>query len=264
MIRGLISTIAVLMLAGLCRYTPIGYPKDTLGQARAADLEHDRILRIGTEYISTWTVQGCSFGGVTMPKLFVIRHAQVNVDFDMPATQWNISAEGIASTRELALTESWEGVSRIYHSSERKAVSTAQIISEVSGIPTAVADGLGELTVPIIHPHKEFVRRVGAYLAGYNDPEFEGWDEAAKRIVNYVQNIVRVEDGQSVAIVSHGRILSVLFSHILERRVTVDEWQSIRFPDLAVVDLDTWVIERGFMAERQKSISSPRLHKPCQ
>ena len=98
---------------------------------------------------------------------------------------------------------------------------------------------------------EEFVRRVGAHFAGSNDPEFEDWNDATERIVNCVQRIVRNENGNSVATVSHPRILTVLFSHILKRRMTVDEWQSLRMPDLSVIDLDTWTVERGFFSTQK-------------
>lgn len=183
-----------------------------------------------------------------MSKLFIVRHAQVTVDFNIPASDWSISAEGIQSTRDFALQESWSVIPLIYHSPENKAVDTAKTISEVSGVPTKVADDLRELKIPTIQPHDEFLRRVGEFFAGSNDPEFEDWGVATERIVNCVQGIVRNEKGNSVAIVSHGRILTVFFSHILKRRMTVDEWQSIRMPDLSVIDLDSWTVERGFFS----------------
>ena len=183
-----------------------------------------------------------------MAKLFVVRHAQVTVDFSIPPSEWRISMEGIDATKELALKESWSDVSRIYHSPESKAMATAEIISEFSGIPTMCMDDLRELHIPAIQSEYEFLRRVGEYLGGARDPEFEDWDEATKRIVHGVQRIVTMANGSSAAMVSHGRILTVLFSHILKRRSRVDEWKSIRFPDLSVVDLDTWTVERGFFS----------------
>jgi 2,3-bisphosphoglycerate-dependent phosphoglycerate mutase len=181
-------------------------------------------------------------------KLYIVRHALVNVDFSIPSSEWEISEVGINETRDLVLGESWNEVRRIYHSPERKAVATARIISEMTDIPLASMDDLHELHIPTINPAEEFIRRVGAYLGGFPDPEFEDWDEATTRIVGCVQNIISEANGSSVAMVSHGRILTVLFSHLMKRRMTVTEWQSIRLPDLSVIDLDTWTVERGFFS----------------
>ncbi len=187
-----------------------------------------------------------------MSKLIVIRHAQVAVDFNLPASDWPITEHGIEATRQLALAEPWNEVARIYHSPELKAAVTASVISEISGVPTAVKDDLRELYVPMIQPHEAFVRRFGAYLDGYNDPEFENWDNATNRIVHCVKQLVHREEGKSFAVVSHGRIITVLFSYLFKRRLTVDDWQSIHFPDLSVVDLNTWTVERGFFANGAK------------
>lgn len=68
------------------------------------------------------------------------------------------------------------------------------------------------LRVPTINPPDEFAHRVGPYLAGFPDREFEDWDVAANRIVDAVQTIIRLANESSVAMVSYGRILTVLFS----------------------------------------------------
>lgn len=183
-----------------------------------------------------------------MAKLYVVRHASVHVDFGVPSSEWVISEDGIRATRDLVLTEPWSEVRHIYHSPEPKAAVTARIIGDLTGIQTTVVDALHELRIPTINPHDEFVRRVGLYLAGFPDPEFEDWDMATNRIVDAVQNIIRLANGSSVAMVSHGRILTVLFSYWLKRRMTVDAWRSIRLPDLSVVDMDTWQVDRGFFS----------------
>ncbi len=122
-------------------------------------------------------------GRVHVAKLYVVRPAQVNLDFTVPSSEWEISEDGIHATKDLALDESWNEVRRIYHSPELKAVATARVISEVTRIPTTVKDDLRELRIPSITPTEEFVRRVGTYLGGFADPEFEDWDEATARQV---------------------------------------------------------------------------------
>lgn len=188
-----------------------------------------------------------------MTKLYIVRHAPVNIDFSVPSSQWEISQDGIRATRDLVSQASWHEIGRIYHSPEPKAEATARVISEFTGIPAEVRDELCELQVPTIHPFEEFVRRVGAYLEGFPDPGFEDWDQATSRIVHCVDNLIRDSNGTSAAMVSHGRILAVLFSHFFQRRMTVQEWQSIQLPDLSVVDIDTWTVDKGFFRDCQLS-----------
>lgn len=183
-----------------------------------------------------------------MSKLYMIRHAPVTVDFRIRSSEWSISEEGIHATRQLVLNQSWNDVQRIYHSPERKAAGTAEVVSAMTGIPMTVVNDLRELSVPHIDASDEFIRRVGAYLLGFPDPEFENWDQAAQRIVGAIAAIVAEAAGRSAAVVSHGRILTVWFSHLFQRRMSVAEWQSIRLPDLSVIDLDTGTVERGFFS----------------
>ena len=87
-----------------------------------------------------------------MAKLYVVRHAQVHVDFGVPSSEWVISEDGIRATRDWVLAEPWSEVRHIYHSPEPKAVATARIISNLTGIQTTVVDALHELRIPTINP----------------------------------------------------------------------------------------------------------------
>ena len=57
--------------------------------------------------------------------------------------------------------------------------------------------------------------------------------------------------GGSIGVVSHGRIITVLFSALCGVRLGGAAWKSIRLPDVAVIDLDTSCVEAGFFAGRR-------------
>lgn len=183
-----------------------------------------------------------------MSKLYVVRHAQVTIDPDIPSREWQLSPEGVRSARELAERELWAQVRTIWHSPEPKAVSTARVIAEQAGLVRQEHAGLRELAFEAgFLTQDEFQARVGAYFLGGTDPAIEPYAEAQARIVRAVQDIVTAADGQDVAIVSHGRILTVLYAHLLGRRLGPLEWRSIGMPDLSVIDTTTWRVERGFL-----------------
>jgi 2,3-bisphosphoglycerate-dependent phosphoglycerate mutase len=194
-------------------------------------------------------IQGGRCGGVGVGKLYVVRHAEVTVDMTTPAAEWPLSDQGIASTRRLVLSRSWSDVRHIYHSPELKARRTAEVMSEMTGIRASAVDDLRELAAPQIAAPEAFVARVGRYLMGVPDRDFESWDHAMARIVRAMAAIVATAPGESAAVVSHGRILTVWFSHWFQRRLTAADWQSIRLPDLSVVDWETHTVESGFFAD---------------
>lgn len=188
-----------------------------------------------------------------MGKLYVVRHSQVDLDPQIPAEEWPLSEAGRMAVAKLIEREEWPGVRTIYHSPERKAVQTAEVIAGRFGWEMKSHPGLRELKAETgFLPAEQFQARVAAYLEGDADPAFEEYSEAASRIWECVQEIVREAHGDSVAMVTHGRLLTVLYSRILGRMLSREEWQSIKLPDLSVIDLGTWTVERGFLANLHK------------
>lgn len=184
-----------------------------------------------------------------MPKLYVIRHAKVNIDPSKPSADWCLSKEGNLSTYHLAQSESWDDVQWIYSSPEPKATQTAQIIADHLRINYHIHPDLRELQFKTMFlPAKEFQTRVARYLEGKPDPAFEDYQKAQTRIDQSITSITQKHKGKSGIIISHGRIISVWYSLLLGRKVTAQEWKSIGLPDLSVIDLTTRKIERGFLS----------------
>ncbi len=184
-----------------------------------------------------------------MGKLYIVRHAQVKIEPNVPSAQWNLSEAGVRSTEALAASESFDLVKKIWHSPEPKALQTAQVIAERASLELRMHAGLRELAADVgFLPQHEFQARVGAYLLGKDDPAFEPYGDAQARIVSAVREIVEEAKGDSVALVTHGRILTVLYSYLFGRRLGQKEWQSIPLPALSVIDTNSWQVERGFLA----------------
>ncbi|MCL6444335.1 MAG: histidine phosphatase family protein [Alicyclobacillus sp.] len=191
-----------------------------------------------------------------MPHLVVVRHAQVTIDPHVPPAQWHLSAEGEAAAAALAADPIWPTIHIIAHSPEPKAKATAHILSSMHSLPLTEEPDLRELEMDAgFLPTDVFLDRVGRFLEGEPDEAFEDYGAATDRIVQCVQRLLLAANGQSVAIVSHGRILTALFSHLLGRRLARQLWQSIRLPDLAVLDVGsptdvtTWRGVRGFFSD---------------
>lgn len=184
-------------------------------------------------------------------RLYVIRHAQVAIEPDVPAEGWHLSAAGWESARGLAGRLSHAGIGVLHHSPQPKARETALALAEVLGLPLRLEPGLGELAMEIPWlGAPEFERRVGDFLEGGADPAFEPYDLAQRRIVECVRAIVARCAEPATAVVSHGRILTVLFSALCGVRLGAEEWRALRTPDLAVVDLARGVVQEGFWAGR--------------
>lgn len=178
--------------------------------------------------------------------IYLMRHAAVDVAPETPPRAWRLSQQGRSDALALARSESWSGVGAIWSSGEAKAQETAQIISAEIGVRTAVEEALGELRFDAGYLSKaDFELRVGNYLEGADDVDFEPYAEARDRIVSCISDLCLRTEGH-LAVVSHGRIITVLLSHLLNRRLGRREWGEIGFPDLTVLNLETRMVSRGF------------------
>lgn len=187
-----------------------------------------------------------------MSFLYVIRHAQVEIDPAIPPAEWSLSPEGWTQTDQMAQRVSWEDIAYICHSPEKKAVETARAIAAPRGLIMRAEPDLRELAADVgFMAHDAFAERVGNYLEGMEDPAFEPFEAAAKRITRCVEDIVSQAAGRPAAIVSHGRILTAFYSSLFGRRLTRREWQSIGLPDLSVLCMKTWTVKSGFFSDLQ-------------
>ncbi len=180
-------------------------------------------------------------------RLYLIRHASPEIDARVPARQWCLSAQGRRDAEALGRRLSLD-VARIWSSDEPKALETATILAAGPGAGTAVHADLREVAFASgILPQAEFRRRVQAYLDGADDPAFEPYEAARQRIMRCLAEICRTDDGD-VAVVSHGRIITVLLSGMLGRRLGGRVWSRIGMPDVTLLDLESGDAVSGFAA----------------
>ena len=165
-------------------------------------------------------------------------------------------AGGVILTIPIAEASFWASVAGIYHSPAPKAAQTAQIIARRWRLPTYAKEDLREMEIQGYIMPEQFVHIVGDHLAGVASSSLlEDYALAQQRIVRCVQRLAVINAGRSFAIVSHGRILTALYSHLLGYRLGREAWQSLRMPDLSVINLATWQVEAGFLSDIKREIS---------
>jgi len=178
-----------------------------------------------------------------------VRHAQAVVGPGVPPERWRLSAQGVAATRTLVEERVWTGVVNIHHSPQPKTAETARIIAGLIGAPLTAEPELAELAMDAgFLDDQSFRDRVGAYLDGGDDPAFEPYAAALRRITACVARLLAAAAGRDLIIVSHGRIITVLFSGLAGERLGRAAWASIGRPDVSVVDFDLGRVTEGFLA----------------
>lgn len=176
-----------------------------------------------------------------MAKIFVVRHGAPVISPDVPSAAWPLSDAGRDAVTRLASQRDWPLVSGIYHSLEPKARDTAHVLARQLNAPVVAHPMLGEIPFknPRFYDQETFQRILGDFLQrGTQGPFQETYAEAESRIVCALQCICAKEGPGLPIAVSHGRILAVLWSYLLGKRLSLREWQEIPMPGLALVDLE--------------------------
>lgn len=166
-----------------------------------------------------------------MRRLVLVRHAQVDVRADVPATEWRLTREGRDAAAALARSPAFAGVRVVASSPEPKAHATALPIAARLGLPVRVDAALRESERPelAILPREQHESLVARYLGGEELAGWEPLDAVRARMRGAVDRALAGHEGDA-AVVSHGRALAILLG------LSPGEWAAIPLPAVAVAD----------------------------
>ena len=174
-----------------------------------------------------------------MALLYLIRHARTQMTGDS-ADRWTLSEEGRRQAGVLANQDFWRDVGGIYSSPEPKALLTARPAARRWGIPISIADELRELRRPrLILDYETTIERVFANplksISG-----LEPATQAAHRVTLCIRGLVAEHPEQTLAVVSHGLIMTLILAQLENRLPSMDDWRSIPFSGLRAIDTEQW------------------------
>lgn len=162
--------------------------------------------------------------------LYLVRHAAVELREEVPAPDWQLSAEGRAAAEQLAQAPVWKQLTLIASSPEPKAWATAKPIAAAAGLDLQEEADLREVSRPFAPINRTaYVALVQRYLAGEPIPGWEPRDTARARIESCIARLVDRAIGPR-AVVSHGLVLSLYLG------LAHEEWQRVPLPAVAAVD----------------------------
>lgn len=176
-----------------------------------------------------------------MDRIVLVRHAEPDIDPQVAAADWGLTARGVQASRRLAVVLSGLNPGWIVTSPERKARETAALLAESLEIPVETDERLAEHGAgpnEFFADYNEFRQLVEAHFAHPDQVVFRGEasSTAAARFGNSVTDCAaRLDHGMPV-LVSHGRIIASWLSGMSGHPAT-EIWNELRMPDLIEVDL---------------------------
>jgi broad specificity phosphatase PhoE len=154
-----------------------------------------------------------------MRKLILIRHSLPEIDPDVAPREWPLSDEGRRRCEKLARRLNLFSPDIFVSSVEAKAMETARIAADCLGKPYEVAEGLHEhdRTGEPFGTQAEFEAKVAEFFDRPGTLVFgrETADQAHSRYAGALDEAVSRYQGQSVAIVAHGTVMTLFISRAL-------------------------------------------------
>jgi broad specificity phosphatase PhoE len=182
-----------------------------------------------------------------MPKIILIKHASPQVDPAVPSDQWRLSERGRASCVKLAELVRPHVPTAIVSSEEPKAVETAELVAQKLSIPHRSAPNLHEhdrRNVPHMRS-SEFISMVEVFFRKPDELVLgrETARQALDRFNSDLEDVIRQNPADSIAVVTHGTVLA-LFLAEKTNRPGFELWRQLGLPSFAVLELpDYRVVE---------------------
>jgi broad specificity phosphatase PhoE len=188
-----------------------------------------------------------------MPYLYLVRHPRTHVDPMQQPHEWELSTQGRAQAQMLGAAPFWKKVNTLYASNQQKAIEAAEIVAAANGIPVVPLAGLAE-----VGRGHEFYSSATDYnnilerFFTQPDSSVSGWESsgvALQRFKAAVDSILSQPITGSVALLSHGTILTLYTALLDGEAPTLARWQNIHFASVATVTIETMRIVESFTAQ---------------
>lgn len=176
-----------------------------------------------------------------MPNLIFIRHSISKQEPDVSSHTWTITEEGKNLCKTLAEQLREYDISRIYTSEETKAYLTGKIVADTLNISCEKVPNVQETrrdTVSFFDSLQEFKETVRTAMRNPDELLFgeEIFTDARKRFAAQVDILFEQHPDETLAIATHGAVLSMYLGHILDRD-PVEIWDAMGMPAYVVLSL---------------------------
>jgi broad specificity phosphatase PhoE len=179
-------------------------------------------------------------------KFIFIRHAEVVKDPTKHPSQWVLTPDALITIDKYIKNGTFDEVTRIYSSTENKAIATGRPISDLLGIEIVKLDNFVELKrKKDFLSEEQFLDQKRRELEHLDDIE-NGVESASVALKRFQEGIDILEskfNNVTILVISHGTIMTLYFADLLGHMSNAfARWQRLKFCALGVVS-DGRVVE---------------------
>lgn len=166
--------------------------------------------------------------------VYLLRQAETLPEDRVENEDWELSDEGFAQSRDLAFKLNDLGISAIYSSPFKRAISTVTPLAEKLGVPVRLDAGFRELIVTRDYlPPVEFqtlTEKMWDDLT-YSEKGGESMRECQLRFMQSLNKVAKEHVGESILICTHGTPLGAVLK-VMDNAFGYQEWTQIKMPDV--------------------------------
>jgi 2,3-bisphosphoglycerate-dependent phosphoglycerate mutase len=189
-------------------------------------------------------------------KFVLIRHSAVSIDSDLPAAQWRLSANGRFLSHQLTDQLRPYRPTRFITSDEAKAVETGQIMAAQLDLPCTIEADLHEHNragLPFFEDKVAWATAVSHFFAHPDQPILgeETAVQARQRLEQAIARLQHQYPHDTLALVSHGRILTTFISWYNTAVDPFSFWQSLTLPCAFILDSTSYQLQQRIYIREQ-------------
>ncbi len=182
-----------------------------------------------------------------MRQLILIKHSRPQIDPSRPAHEWELGEEGRRLCAPLAQKLAGKEIGVVVSSKEPKAVQTGELVADALSLPAEQADGLHEHDRSNI-PHmatRDFQAAIAQFFAEPMQLVLgkETAQQAQDRIDAAVQKVVLDYPDKTIAVVTHGTVLSLFLQrccgikpYLTWKQFGLPSFVALSLPEMKIVE----------------------------
>lgn len=173
-------------------------------------------------------------------RLVFLRHCESELDFNIPASQWRLSAKGEQHARRLASSGHFDDVEVIISSEEKKAHQTAHPIAKRNSLSIREMPNFNELDRDVATPLTKNEYESCVKRAFENPHEgVHGWETTSSALKRFTRGIeeVKKREEPKILIVSHGIVLTLYFGVLTHQMNQLfNRWKKLTFGAYGIIE----------------------------
>jgi broad specificity phosphatase PhoE len=172
-------------------------------------------------------------------KYVFLRHAETIKDPDTHPKEWLLTPDALQLVNKYTEEGKFNGITKIYSSTEPKAVATGRPISTQLGLEINEMENFVEVKrEKKFLTDEEFLAQKKKEVENLETVEngVESGGDALKRFEEGINKLESEYNGETILIISHGTVMSIYFAKLLNQLDNAFErWQKLKFCALGSV-----------------------------